>query len=170
MERQYQEAVNEGIGTDFARLGLLSYRLLTIFLASKPLSKLRDGEYNSGPDILAQHEQPEIEHLLIQIAILYRISDDNARAGRTLNGPWNPTVGRLYRDASKEESGDLSLREACNKIIHVTKLRYDVVDGEYPWQNYVQPTLYLYGHKANQEWKAELDVKGFCGALAGLEA
>lgn len=110
MERQYEEAVNEGIRIDSERVGWLSYRLLTMFLASKGLSKLRDGEYDSGADILSQHEQPEIEHGLIQIAILYRIADDNARAGRSFNGSWNPVVGRLYPDASKKQSEELNLR------------------------------------------------------------
>lgn len=169
MERQYEEAVNEGIRVDSERVGLLSYCLLTMFLASKGLSELRDGEYDSGADILWQHEQPEIEHTLIQIAILYRISDDNARAGRSFNGPWNPAVGRLYPDASTTQSEKLNLREACNKIIHLTKLKYDMVEGEYSWQSYVQPTLYLYGSKGSQEWKAILNVKEFCGALSRFE-
>jgi hypothetical protein len=169
MERQYEEAVNEGIRIDSERVGLLSYRLLTMFLASKGLSELRDGEYDSGADILSQHEQPEIEHSLIQIAILYRIADDNARAGRSFNGPWNPVVGKLYPDVSKEQSEELNLREACNKIIHLTKLKYNMIEGEYSWQSYVQPTLYLYGRKDSQEWKAVLDVKEFCGALSRLE-
>ncbi len=170
MERQYQEAVNEGIRIDSERVGLLAYRLLTMFLASKGLSELRDGEYDSGPDILSQHEQPEIEHLLIQTAILYRIADDNAKAGRSFYGSWNPVVGRLYPDISKEQSEELNLREACNKIIHLTKLKYDMIEGEFSWQNYVQPTLYLYGRKGNQEWKAILDVKEFCIALSRFEA
>jgi hypothetical protein len=169
MERQYEEAVNDGIRIDSERVGLLSYRLLTMFLASKGLSKLRDGEYNSGADILSQHEQPEIEHNLVQIAILYRIADDNALAGRSINGSWNPVVGRLYPNASRKRSEELNLREACNKIIHLTKLNYDMVEGEYSWQSYVRPTLYLYGRKASQEWKAVLDVKQFCGALSQFE-
>lgn len=51
----------------------------------------------------------------------------------------------------------------------MTKLKYDMVEGEYSWQSYVRPTLYLYGRKGAQEWKAVLDVEEFCGALSRFE-
>jgi len=140
-----------------------------MFLASKRLSKLRNGDYNSGPDILWQYEQPEIEHLLVQIAILYRIADNNAKAGLSLYGSWNPAVGRLYPDVSKRQSEGLNLREACNKIIHLKKLKYDVIEAGHSWEEYVQPTLYLYGCKDGLEWRAMLDVTEFCSALSRFE-
>ena len=145
MEKQYEQDHNQGLRVDPERVRLLSFRLLTIYLASKKLNCLRDGEYNSGPDILSQYERPEIEHLLLQIAILCRTADDNAIAWRTLEERRNPTAGRVYPDTSQSEFGQLGLRDACNKIIHQKKVNYEVIDGEYFWNNYIEPTLYIYG-------------------------
>lgn len=168
MEKQYEQDRNQGLRVDPERVRLLSFRLLTIYLASKELNTLRDGEYDSGPDVLSQYERPEIEHFLLQIAILCRTADDNAIAGRTLDERWNPTVGRLYPDTSQSEFRQLGLRDACNKIIHQKKVNYEVIDSEYSWNNYLEPTLYIYGTQNNIEWKAELDVKEFCYAVCHL--
>ena len=169
MEKQYEEDYNKGLRIDPERVRLLAFRLLTIFLASKPLNTMRDGKPDSGPGILSTYERPEIEHLLLQIAILCRTADDNATHGRTICPRRNPIVGKLYPDASKTDCIDLNLREACNKIIHQRRVNYEVVAGEYPWNSYCQPLLYIYGtKKRNTEWKAELDVKEFCYSLCHL--
>jgi hypothetical protein len=168
MEKQYEEDHNQGLRIDPERVRLLSFRLLTIYLASKELNSLRDGEYDSGPDVLSQYERPEIEHLLLQIAILCRTADDNAIAGKTLYDRYNPIVGKLYPDISKPEFTKLGLREACNKIIHQEKVNYEVVEGEYKWNRYLEPTLYIYGTQNNTKWKAELDVKEFCYGVCHL--
>ncbi len=168
METQYEEDRNTGLRIDPERVRLLSFRLLTVFLASEGLNRLRDGEYDSGPDILSQYERPEIEHLLLQIAILCRTADDNAASGRTLGGRHNPTVGRLYADASKADSTELCLREACNKIIHQRRVNYEVVEGEDSWNSHLEPTLYVYGKHNGKEWKAVLEVKEFCYGACNL--
>lgn len=162
MEKQYEQARNQGLRIDPERVRLLSFRLLTIYLASKELKSLCDGEYDSGPDVLSQYEKPEIEHLLLQIAVLCRTADDNAIAGRTFFERYNSDVGKLYSDVSKPDFAKLCLREACNKIIHSGKVNYEVVEGEYEWNHYLEPTLYLYGTQNNIQWKAVLDIKKFC--------
>jgi len=168
MEKQYEEDTNVGLRVDPERVRLLSFRLLTVFLASKELNQLRDGEYDSGPDILSQYERPEIEHLLLQIAILCRTADDNAISGRTFDERRNPIVGRLHVDVSQCGDTELRLREACNKIIHQKRVHYEIVEGEYSWNRYLEPTLYVYGRQQDKEWKAVLDVKEFCYAVCNL--
>ena len=42
---------------------------------------------------------------------------------------------------------DLSLREACNKIIHVREIKYELIDGDYEWKRFLKPIVYLYGQK-----------------------
>lgn len=168
MEKQYEQDHNQGLRVDPERVRLLSFRLLTIFLASKELNTLRDGEYDSGSDVLSQYERPEIEHLLLQIAILCRTADDNAIAGRTFHERYNPSVGKVYPDTAKPDLTVLRLREACNKIIHQEKVNYEVVEGEYPWNRYLEPILHIYGTQNNIEWKTVLDVKEFCYAVCQL--
>lgn len=168
MEKQYEEDYNKGLRIEPERVRLLAFHLLTIFLASESLNTMRDGEPDSGPDVLSAYERPEIEHLLLQIAILCRTADDNATHGRTICPRRNPTVGKLYPNASETNCIDLTLREACNKIIHQRKVNYDLVIGGYPWNSYCKPLLYIYGTKNNTEWKAELDVREFCFSLCHL--
>jgi hypothetical protein len=168
VERQYEDDHNEGLRINAERVRLLAFRLLTVFLASRDLNTSRDRGCDSGPDILSQYERPEIEHLLLQIAILYRTADNNSIAGKTLDERYNPSVGILYPDTSKPNFTELCLREACNKIIHQEKVNYEVVLGEYEWNRYLEPILYIYGTQNNMQWKTELDVKKFCYSACHL--
>lgn len=67
----------------------------------------------------------------------------------------------------------LTLREACNKIIHATDIRFDVVIPDAainPDEEgaYFLPYLYLYGSKGRNDWRAELSLIDFArwGAVA----
>ena len=75
-------------------------------------------------------------------------------------------------------SDPLTLREACNKIIHATKVNLvwkDVASGadderaadEYR-PEYWNGSVMLEGSKGNREWKLELYVVDFCIALERL--
>lgn len=163
VEDYYEDySVNKGIRVDQSRVQLLSFRLLTIFLASENLHSLCNGEYNSGADILANtFEKVEIEHLMLQIATLFRSADASARDELTFNPRWNPNVGKLEEPISSQAK-DLTLREACNKIIHVREIKYEVIKGDYEWNRFLKPTIYLYGKRQEIRWRAILDVKTFC--------
>jgi hypothetical protein len=163
MEDYYEDrSVNKGIRVDQSRVQLLSFRLLTSFLASENLHNLCNGEYDSGADILAnEFEKVEIEHLMLQIAALFRSADTSALEKLTFNQRWNPTVGKLEEPIGGQAK-DLSLREACNKIIHVREIKYEVVKGDYEWNRFLKPMIYLYGQKQEIKWRAILDVKAFC--------
>jgi hypothetical protein len=82
--------------------------------------------------------------------------------------------GQLFPDWPKREAiEDLTLREACNKIIHATKIGRNVVDPD-PGRNpdqigvYLRPYLHLYGTKDGRDWKADLKIIEFAkfGAAA----
>ena len=163
MEDYYEDySVNKGIRVDQSHVQLLSFHLLTIFLASENLHSLCNGEYDSGADILANtFEKVEIEHLILQIATLFRSADTSALDELTMNPRWNPNVGKVEEPIGSQVK-DLTLREACNKIIHVNEIKSEVIDGNYEWNRYLKPTIYLYGKKQEIRWRAILDVKNFC--------
>jgi hypothetical protein len=63
--------------------------------------------------------------------------------------------------------------EACNKIIHATDIRFDVVVPDAAMNPdeegaYYQPRVYLYGSKGRDDWRAELSLIDFArwGAVA----
>jgi hypothetical protein len=163
MEDYYEKhSVNKGIRVDQSRVRLLSFRLLTTFLASENLHNLCNGDWDSGADILAnEFEKVEIEYLMLQIATLFRSADTCALKELTFDQRWNPTVGKLEQPIGRSIT-DLSLREACNKIIHLREIKYELIDGEYEWNRFLKPIVYLYGQKQGEEWKAILDIKKFC--------
>ena len=163
MEDYYEKrSVNKGIRVDQSRVQLLSFRLLTTFLASENLHNICNGDCDSGADILAnEFEKVEIEHLMLQIATLFRSADTCALEELTSDQRWNPTVGKLEQPIGSSIM-DLSLREACNKIIHVWEIKYEIIDGDYEWNRFLKPIVYLYGQKQGKPWKAILDIEKFC--------
>jgi hypothetical protein len=170
MEDYYEDhsSVNKGVRVDLARVQLLSYRLLTIFLASENIHNLCTGGCDSGADILVnEFEKTEIEHLMLQTAVLVRSVDTSALNGLLFHERWNPTVGKLEEPIG-DSPKDLSLREACNKIIHVKEIKYEVVVTDDSWNRFLKPTVYLYGQHQQRSWKATLDIKSFCFEVCHL--
>jgi hypothetical protein len=66
----------------------------------------------------------------------------------------------------KDHHEVLTLREACNKIIHATEINYDSVipdRSNNPDREgvYLRPHLYLYGTKNKKGWRAKLSIVDF---------
>ena len=62
----------------------------------------------------------------------------------------------------------LTLREACNKIIHATKVHHDEqdLDPGYQLGVYFPPYVNLYGKKDGRDWKAKLLIIEFARSAA----
>lgn len=155
------EVFGEGHKPNTETAFLELYRLLAIIFASKSFAELRvgNGEVWEPIDHLEQFEDDEITRILLSVSITARVIDD--RNNKVLD-----LVGRdcgtliVTDDKGTTEIG-LSLREACNKIIHAKKVRFDVSETE-ATQRYLNPIIYLYGERRRgQEWKAVLDVLTF---------
>ena len=139
------------------------FYLLTMFVGCEPIIKLRrdrlDVLYN---DLSAN----EIAHRLATTASFLRArdfyveeevkgkDDDTQKWARKLRGQH---CGTLQEDVSSGKTIPLDLREACNKIIHASEYRFDVV-GEDMASSYIVPTLYLYGSHRRVRWRVVLDV------------
>ncbi len=137
------------------------HRLLAIIFASKNFAELRTGNGETWEPIehLQQYEDDEITRILLAVSITARVIDD--RNDKILDLVARD-CGRLFEtnEQGTTETG-LSLREACNKIIHAQKIRFDVSETE-TTQTYLNPIIYLYGERRKgQEWKAVLDVISF---------
>lgn len=133
------------------------HRLVCIFLASKQMADLRQGPHDQSEvfDFLQDSEGDEITRILLTVAITARVIDDLQEGVFVLleAGP----CGTL-QDGQVQKN--LSLREACNKILHATKIRFDVDENE-QGQKYMNAKIYLYGQRNGVEWKATLDVLEF---------
>ena len=137
------------------------HRLLSIFLSSKSFAELRTGtgeEFDSIAEI-QQHEGDEITRILLAVAITARVIDD--RQNKVFDAISESCGTLVDVVATPGEESPLSLREACNKIIHAQKIRFDLSETD-AHQTYLNPLIYLYGQRQNgAEWKATLNVIEF---------
>jgi len=133
------------------------YRLVAIFLASKNFAALRKGHPGEGHDPvyeLQECEEEEVTRILLVLAITARVIDDREGHVYELVGT---DCGTLQRNTSHPAKETLTLREACNKIIHAKKVRLDMEEDD-KGQRYLNPYIYIYGNQGEAEWKATLDV------------
>ena len=137
------------------------HRLVSIFLASEGFARLIDAAAGHAAELrdpvfkLQQIEEDEISRILLALAITARVVDDaNNRALDLVAG----SCGTLVPDTRNPAvSRPLELREACNKLIHAERRRFDV-EHTAEGRPYFTPTLYLYGLQGRTQWKATLDV------------
>ena len=109
----------------------------------------------------------EVTRILISCAVALRIQSDQRQHPVAPPSELKSDCGRLYPVWPADESAFevLTLREACNKIIHADNFRFDVVqpylsdpDAE---GDYIQPFVYLYGTKGDKDWRAVLSIVDF---------
>lgn len=149
--------------TETAMLEL--YRLMSTFLASKGFADLRTHYPGEGHDpiyLLQECEEDEITRILLMLAVTARVIDD--REGRIYDLVGG-TCGTLQKDVSKAFTEELTLREACNKIIHAKKIRFDIEENG-KGQVFFNPVIYMYGTHGGLEWKTTLDVIAFAKEYA----
>lgn len=141
------------------------YRLVAIFLASKNFAALRTNYPGEGHDAvykLQECEEDEITRILLMLAITARVIDDREGRVYELVGT---NCGKLQKNTSRPVEEELTLREACNKIIHAKKVRLDVDEDE-RGQPYLNPYIHIYGEQGGTEWKATIDVIAFAKEYA----
>ena len=130
------------------------YRLVSTFLASKNFAELRN---EHGLDPISELQEPEfdeITRILISSAVTARIIDDRDNHFLSQN---DTKCGWIISDLTKEEKKvELTLREACNKIIHASKIRTDLEVENH--KSYFNPIIYFYGKHGKKEWMACLDI------------
>jgi len=154
-----QPCMNEGHRPNTQHAVLELYRLLAIFLASKNFASIRtdySGEEFDPINYIQSVESDEITRLLLNLSITARVIDD--REGNFLAG-LGTNCGKLEKVSAIKSSEILTLRDACNKIIHAGKIRFD--SAQQDGQRYLNPIVYLYGELHGKEWKATIDLIEF---------
>jgi len=146
-----------------ARLRLDLYRLVAAIFASGA-----EGEaYFGGPlaDLVADCQREEIEQLLVSVAAMTRVVLDQ-------HSPRPPEAraecGALSPDTSDERP--LTLREACNKILHAEARGFEWNSDFDPCLAGLSGAVYLSGKQFEKRWKARLEVVAFVKAIASLTA
>ena len=167
------EHETESYGWTETRIWLDLYRLLAYFHASSTLHDLKDElgvEYQSIENLRATCEKVEIHELLLKLAAGYRVQQDQqpnigGQTGSSNVNPWHDDCGHFWPNVDDETNERLSLREACNKIIHATEFEHVYAEYLDPLHYSLAPMIRLYGHRNKNKWKAELDILKFVDCL-----
>ena len=172
-ETEHEEPRRDGYFFDIATFRLDLYRLLAVFFASADFARLRgclDTERMAG--LRDTFEEYEVMRLFVSIASTVRIVQD--REVKYFERV-KTNCGRLTPNTNKpRQSKALSLREACNKIVHANKFNFDtreirVRDGDYVGTEIsLRPFIYLYGTQRAVPWKASVDVVAFAACNTAL--
>lgn len=157
---------------DLKQVRLDVYRLAGYLEASYPIALMRDRASDEHEFFVETLEREffcdEVSRILLQSAIILRMLDDESEADLEERNPFH--CGTLEH-GEKEEN--LSLREACNKIIHTRQINFDseLVDAAKSGNaniRYYRPYVYLYGRKRKKEWKATIELHRFLNHAARL--
>jgi len=147
------------------------YLLLACALSSKRYAEQTSGiDYDPLQTLRDSYEQTEISSLLLTIAVRIRLLDDS---GLIPKGVMSKSCGSLIAGASRSKNKvPLTLREACNKIVHSRKLQmrvsyFDRFDSilPSPTSDHMEPFLLLHGAKSGKTWRASLDLIKFVRAI-----
>jgi hypothetical protein len=145
------------------------YRLLCMVLADRPLAQMEEHAITIHR-LRGEFVYPELIRVLTSTATVLRILFDHY--DREFAEARIKPCGELFSDWPKTQQPEhLTLREACNKIIHAAKINHDEIDpdpGDNPDQIgvYLQPFLFLYGTRDGLDWRAKLSIIEFAKIAA----
>lgn len=138
------------------------YRLFGIVLGDRQLTKMGIEDSSAIRYLRDEYVYSELIRILTSTAIALRILFDQHQD--VFAGVSERPCGELFADWPKTQQPEgLTLREACNKIIHATKVHHDEqdLDPGYQLGVYLLPYVNLYGKKDGRDWKAKLSIIKF---------
>lgn len=149
-------------GIEVGAFRLELYRLFCMFSAGREVTK--HGVGWSTIELLEEaYLEPEVMRILISCAAGLRIhfdqSEQKAMAIENVSD-----CGKVFPNwkLSVKNVEVLRLREACNKIIHATDIRFDMEMSKAGRNRpYYRPFIVLYGKKGQRNWRAELSIIDF---------
>jgi hypothetical protein len=166
VEELTPDYIRPGLHFDAGPLGLDLYRLLCLYLADRRVMSLALDDRDSIRALHDSHIDVEVLRILISSAVTLRIALDQysgiAFGPKSIKG----TCGLLWPNWPEHKNEPLTIREACNKIIHATKIQRDIAnlspDGNPDNPDaHVLPNVYLYGERGGQGWRAKLSIIDF---------
>lgn len=141
--------------------------LISIILADKELKNVyRKYSLPHLETWIEEKKEEEIIRLMVEIATCYRLMDWNAK--RTPN---SDVVGALEMVADSNQWADLTMLEACNKVIHATEIAFDVQKIRNSQVRHFNPVIHFSGTKGRKKWNASIDLLLFCnGAVHPIDS
>jgi len=148
---------------DLMDIDAVACELLALFMADKPiqhlLAKHRFDGIAQGYDDFKERRVPR---LLIEIAAIYRLTSWRLE-GKEKEQEKIKQVGVLF-SGDDDKMTDLSMHEACNKVIHADEIVVEVRKVRKANQAYFKEDVRLFGTHNKKEWMAGLWIPEFCDA------
>lgn len=148
------------------------HRFLASVFAAYDFDILRRDDDPDPLDDFRRYEDEDRSEALITLAAVSRVTDDEMKTLDGANAAFPDGVGYLQQ---ADKRAALTVREACNKIIHATKVQYDFAWSEEnplwsKWYRthghnvkgrYKAPALMLEGAKWGNDWIARVELVPF---------
>ncbi|OYZ01004.1 MAG: hypothetical protein B7Y37_08910 [Sphingobacteriia bacterium 28-36-52] len=130
------------------------YILLCILASSKSLHKNEKKFYGLFMQLM-DFEKSEIYNKVFSIAIRVRNFIDNNKLKSE-----SQIVGTIEEQMGEKKP--LTLREACNKIIHSEHINFDIVNAQSHYEHKgIKEFIYVYGKKGKNNWKTTINLYKF---------
>jgi len=139
------------------------YSLLTGFYASPKLHEIAQARFSSDlKGLLDDTEEASMQEKMITVAIRLRILDDyalgkNEQTYASAAKEW--IVGSI--DDRKGNKEPLTLREACNKIIHAELFNWCRYGTSRSDMHGLAPQVVVHGSLRNRRWRCRIMVEQF---------
>jgi hypothetical protein len=165
-EMMRDNLLTPGPSFDGGPFALDLYRLLCMVLADRRIAALTDELADPLPpeqQLQDRYRGSEVIRILASSAVALRILfDQHSRALKTLPKRSCGTLWPRWPEG-KRKPEVLTLREACNKIIHAWDIKDDPVIPHRKTNPdmaglYIRPHVFLHGTKDNENWRAKLLV------------
>lgn len=141
------------------------YRLGTLVAADDKLMKAGPGNRTAALQYLRNRFlEEEIIHLLVSTATASRIHAEHMSGPRSDADEISYTqlkgnCGQLWPDIAKSDLIDLTLREACNKIVHALEITIET-EGAIE-STPIKHVVNLRGKLGSREWRCELNLYAY---------
>jgi hypothetical protein len=157
------------------------YQLSSMFYAEKGIAEESLAIAKNHPPEWRRFHSTEMEQLrdelfmnlattlLTEISIYVRIIDDKLEGQYTISDEEDAQCENCGTLTAKGTTSSLSMREACNKIIHAKQFEFfvswlSVYEVRRAISSF-QPTVRFHGALGSSKWVADLDVQRYCNAV-----
>jgi hypothetical protein len=138
------------------------YLIASCVMASEQIHLLQRKSSNWGIKRFILEEQYMIKKHLISLAIKLRMIDDLMKLHKHTDYiPFLKNKTGTIEEINKKK--DLTIREACNKIIHANNIEFKFKYSQHGSKKirYLAPEIILHGKKGKVSWKATMKILRF---------
>jgi hypothetical protein len=155
----HDEDVHEYSGQSL-RLERPALHLVSLLVADRELARAyKAGKFQNLAGLAEEHKKSEVIRLAIEISTTYRLTHWNSK-----NPSSTFVVGKLCEDKPSGLWSNLTMLEACHKVIHAELFSFESRKLPRSYSSFFKPRLHLAGKKGLQHWLVIIDVLPFANA------